>query len=131
MSLDAFADAALAALQADEGLTVFDGPAPDLQMPPYVVVYFSVDSEGSDRFTVESTDASLRLITHCVGANTKAARIVAGRVRALLLDTLLEVEGLKPFPVRHEYGLPPTADQSTGHLVVDAVDGWTAKAVTS
>ena len=121
-----FAAGVLALLRADEHLAVHDGPPPDKTTAPYVVVYFSTDSEGSERLTVNTSAANVRVITHCVADTTAGARIVASRVRAALLDVRVPVDGFREHPIRHEYGLPPFADASTGYLVTDAVDGWTA-----
>lgn len=126
--LDPYASAVLSLLRQDPFLNVIDGSAPDLTRPPYVVVYISADNERSDRLTQQSNVASLRIITHSVGASTTAARRVADKVRAALLDKTLSVSGWSSWPLRHEYGLPPVTDESTGLLVVDAVDGWTVAA---
>ena len=129
--LDPYASAILALLRTDSHLNVIDGPAPDLTRPPYVVVYISADNEGSDRLTQQTNVSTLRVITHSVGASTTAARRVADRVRTALLDKTLQVDGWTSWPVRHEYGLPAVTDESTGLLVVDAVDGWTIAAASA
>lgn len=125
--IDEFATAVLARLRADTKLLrVYDGAPPDKTAAPYVVVWVSTDNEGSERLTVDTSHASLRVITHSVGDTAQGARIIASRVRDALLDVRMPVAGYRAHPLRHEYGLPPTADQSTGHWVLDAIDGWTA-----
>lgn len=121
-----FASAVLALLRSDTSLLrVFDGPPPDKTKAPYVVVYFSTDSEDSDRLTAQTSAANVRIITHCVGDTPQGARVVSARVRAALLDARIPIEYYREHPIRHEYGLPPVADQATGFWVHDAVDGWT------
>lgn len=112
-------------LRADPNLTVFDGAPPDLTSPPYVVVWVAVDSERSDRLTFESSLATVRFTTHSVATTGQGARIVADRVRQAVLDARLDVPGWQTWPVRHEYGLPPQLDESTGHPLISVIDGWT------
>lgn len=119
------AAAVLARLAADPNLTVFDGAPPDLTVPPYVVVWVSVDTEGTNRLSVVTDRTSLRVTTHSVATTGKGARIVSNRVRAALLDVTLAVGGWRPWPIRHELGLPPQLDESTGRPWISVVDGWT------
>lgn len=125
----ALADVGLNLLRADLGppaLVVFDGAVPDpTPAPPYVLVYFYVDrpSEHPDN----SGDGRSRVfvarwICHCVGANAMAARAVAQRVRTQLLDQRVTVPGLASGLIRHDESVPPTRDETTGVLVMDAVE---------
>lgn len=120
------AAAFLALLQADEHLTVFDGAPPDLTEAPYVVVWASLDSEDSLTLADEQGRANVRWTTHSVGASGQAARIVADRVRAAVHRQRLVIAGRQVWKVRHDFGIPPQPDESTGHLLVDAIDVWTA-----
>ena len=124
--LDAHASAILDLLRADPHLTVYDGgTVPDLTEPPYVVVYLSIDAESMSRLCMSSDRTQVRLTTHSVGANGQAARIVASRVRAALLDVKLAVDGWTSYPIRRDYGQPPDRDESTGRVAMDAIDVWT------
>lgn len=119
------AAAVLALLQADPNLRVFDGSPPNLTAPPYVVAWVSLDSEGSDRLTVVTDRPAFRVTTHSVATTGAGARIISGRVRAALLDVTLTVTGWRPWPIRHELGLPPQLDESTGRPWISVIDGWT------
>jgi hypothetical protein len=119
------ATAVLALLNADPNLRVFDGAPPDLTAPPYVVAWVSLDSEGTDRLTVVTDRPALRVTTHSVATTGAGARIISGRVRAALLDVTLAVTGWRTWPIRHELGLPPQLDESTGKPWISVIDGWT------
>lgn len=131
----ALADAGLGLLRADVGppaLVVFDGVVPDpTPAPPYVLVYFTVDrpaDDGGNTVDGRTRVFNARWICHCVGANAMAARAVAQRVRTQLLDVRPAVTGFAPASV----GLirmdgeppPPQRDESTGVLVMDAVETY-------
>ena len=119
------AAAVLALLQADPNLHVFDGAPPDLTTPPYVVAWVSLDSEGTDRMPAVTDRTALRVTTHSVATTGTGARIVSGRVRAALLDVTLTVTGWRTWPIRHELGIPPQLDESTGRPWISVIDGWT------
>lgn len=125
------ASAVLALLQADPNLTVFDGAPPDLTEPPYVVVWVSVDGEESVDLADNQGRPDLRVTTHSVGATGQAARIVSDRVRAVLHGVRPTIAGRTAWKIRREFGIPPQPDESTGRLVVDAVDVWTFSSVTA
>jgi hypothetical protein len=132
----ALANAGLALLAADTQLTVFDGQVPDAspsQQPPYVVVYTTVGRPGDDLdrpLTGRSAVFEARWIVHAVGGNAQAARAVAQRVRTQLLDQVLVVPGLVCAPVRWEDSQPPQRDETTGVLLMDAVEIFRCKATS-
>lgn len=123
--LDVHAPVLLSMVRSDPNLTVYDGGVPDLTEPPYVVPWISVDTEFTDRLTGETTGGIIRVTTHSVGHNASAARKVAAHVRTAYLDRAPVVAGWVSWPIRHETGLPPTRDESTGRLVIDVIDSWT------
>ena len=123
------ATAFLALLAADVELTVFDGAPPDLSEPPYVVVWVSLDSESDVSISAEQGFADVRYTTHSVGSSGEAARRVADRVRAAVLGHRLTVADRRTFKIRHEYGVPPQWNESTGFQFVDVVDVWTGRSV--
>lgn len=126
--LGAYATAVLALLEADANLNVYDGAVPDQTPAPYVVVYINTDSERSERLTSNTSAGRVRITTHSVADTAQGARIVADRVRSALLDVRPVVAGVSTHPIRHEFGIPPVRDESTGYLVMDVVDGWTSYA---
>ena len=123
------ANALLVWLQGDANLTVFDGAPPDLTPPPYVVVWISLDDEDSVSLADEQGKANIRATVHSVGATGNAARIVSDRVRARLHSVRFSIPGRNAWKIRHDYGIPPQPDESTGRLVVDAVDVYTFASV--
>jgi hypothetical protein len=106
--------------------------------PPYVLVYFSIETPDGLTvpewlsLTLTSVVINARAIVHCVGVEpegAKAARAVAGRVRAAVLDQTLTVAGYSCNPVRWIEGQPPQRNEEVpGTAVFDVVDvyGWTA-----
>ncbi|MFG3710129.1 DUF3168 domain-containing protein [Micromonospora sp. NPDC047730] len=124
----AHAKAILALADADNdppALVVLDGKVPDGVVPPYVLFYFA-DSDPSQAdgssLANESARYVVRAIAHCVGGNATAARAVAQRVRARLLDAVPTVAGRQCFPIRREEGREAERDEAPGSLVVDKVD---------
>lgn len=134
---DAFLTA-LAAASGSPSLAVYDGRVPDSPEPAYALVYFSIETpDGLSvpewlSLTLSSVVINARAIVHCVGADpegAKAARAVAGRVRAAVLDRTLTVSGYSCNPVRWIEGQPPQrSEEVPGVAVFDQVDvyGWTA-----
>jgi hypothetical protein len=132
MTYQLHAAAVLGLLDADDGpppLVVKDGFVPAGTAPPYVLVYFVIDSpEASADFggTSDMNYTSRRVdcfaYCHSVGANAAAARAVAARVRNALLDVLPAVTGRLAFPIRLTESQPPVRDETTGSLVMDQVD---------
>lgn len=121
------ATAFLALLTADPELNVYDGAPPDETKPPYVVVWISVDSESDISISAEQGMANLRYTTHSIGASGLAARRIADRVRNAVLGQRMTIDGRRPFKIRHEYGVPPQWEESTGYEIVDVVDVWTCQ----
>jgi hypothetical protein len=122
--------AGLDLLRADDDLTVFDGavptdPATGKKMPPpYVLVYSTVGRPAAHPDTSLRNESSRfipRWYCHCVGANANASRAVAQRVRTALLDVRPAVDGLSCNPIRQAEDNPPDRDETTGVLVMDAV----------
>lgn len=135
--IQSHANAVLALLAAAAGtpaLKVYDGAVPAGTVPPYVLVYFAdYDPEGADSrpLTGASQRFVLRAYCHCVGGNQTAARAVAQRVRAALLDVIPSVSGRRCLPIRREDGQPTQRDESTGTLVQDKVDVYRLESVPS
>jgi hypothetical protein len=116
--------AGLNLLRADASLTVLDGAVPVGQAPPYVLVYSTVGRPAyhqDSSLRNESSRFMPRWYCHCVGANAIASRAVAQRVRTALLDVTPVVAGLTVGPIRQFEDDPPTRDETTGTLVMDAV----------
>lgn len=130
------AQLALDLLRADVALTVYDGVVPnptlaplepvDAAPTPYVLVYAVVsrpaDMAGAAN-TLDGRSATflVRWYCHCVGASASAARIVAGRVRAALLDVRPTLTGRTCGMIRQDGSMAPQRDESTGRVVMDAV----------
>lgn len=136
-ALDATA-AVLALLATDANLTTYDGRVPTdpttgkLPARPYVVVYGP--SDGAGAWSVDSlAGASQRVdgvvTTTVVGDSAASVRIIAKRVRSLLLDTVLDVTGRASFPVRHEAGQDVRRDDDVSPPVLYAVDRWLCQSV--
>lgn len=131
MTLQAHATAFLGLLSAASGsptLVVHDGKVPTGALPPYVVVYFAFSAppaEG-DLQTSNLNAASVRqecwAYCHNVGATTAAARAVAARTQAALLDVTPVVASRKAWPISHYEGQPAAHDETTGVAVFDQVD---------
>ncbi|MFG1847778.1 hypothetical protein [Micromonospora carbonacea] len=125
MSDDPHAVAFLSLLR-DAGLSVFpdaNGKGPTATTPlPYVVAWVAVRYDLGPTIDGRSSRGVATATVHSVGANDTAARITAGRVRGALLDVVPTMTGRRPWPIRHDEGLPPRLDESTGRSVVDQVD---------
>ncbi|PRY56440.1 DUF3168 domain-containing protein [Glycomyces artemisiae] len=128
MAIDPVAEPAAAAflalLRANPNLTVFDGPAPLDQRPPYLVVYFAGGPRLGDGLRRQPDKATMRAYVHAAGETTAAARILGGHVDAAVLGERLTVPGWDCGPVDCELANPPVPDKSTGVLVMDAVSTW-------
>lgn len=135
------ADAFLALARSSPGspsLTVYDGTVPAGAVAPYALVYFYIETPDGllapDKIslTLASTAVNCRAYVHAVGdvpEAPRAARAVAGRFRAAVLDKTLSVAGWTCFPVRWLEGQPPRRNEEIpGSTVFDQVDvyGWTA-----
>jgi hypothetical protein len=72
-----------------------------------------------------------RWICHCVGGNAMAARAMAERVRTALLDVRPTVAGLSCGLIRMDGDPPPPRrDETTGALVMDAVETYRLRATS-
>lgn len=132
MTYQLHAASILALLDADDvspALVVRDGVVPSGSVPPYVLVYFAVDSPeagidfgGTSDLSYSSRRVDCYAYCHSVGGNGAAARAVAARVRAVLLDVVPTITGRTAFPIRLTESQPPVRDETTGVLVMDQVD---------
>jgi hypothetical protein len=119
------ASAVLAALQANPNLTAFRGPVPKGTAPPYVAVYTYLPHEDRSKLNQESTDTSaVTAITHSVASSQAGVEIVRRNVRTALLDQHMTVDGTQCSRITHEVGLPADWDDSSGVVVMAAVDEW-------
>lgn len=125
------ADAFLDLLRADPSLTVYppEEPAPGPVVPvgtrpPYVSVHVHVQvpAEAVRSITGDADRVVARAYCHSVGATDVAARVVAGRVLASLLNARPTIAGRACWPIRHESSSPPARDESTGTAVISQVD---------
>jgi hypothetical protein len=138
----AIANIVLGLLGLDNGIpNVFDGFVPAGQggnaiPPPYVLVYTTVErpvGEPSNSADGRSRTFVARWYCHCVGANAIAARAMAQRVRTQLLDvrpTGAPLASLNCGLIRHESSTPPRRDETTGSLVMDAIETYVFRATS-
>ena len=138
----ALANSAIALLQADLGppaLVVCDGVVPNGTSvnAGYVLVYTTISRPSDD--PDNSGDGKTRVwvvrwICHCVGGTATTARAVAQRVRTALLDVRPTVTGFSASavgPIRMEGdSQPPQRDETTGVLVMDAVETYRLRATS-
>jgi hypothetical protein len=115
------------ALLTAAGLTVYDGKLPDSATdvaPPYVLVYtFAAwpDADGAQGLDGLSGTCVVTWYCHCVGGNDTAALVVAGRVRAALLDQRPTIAGRSVDMIRHMSSLLPDRDEALRRSVIDHV----------
>ena len=133
-------DAFVALLSAAPGgppvLAVYDGLVPDGVSAPYALVYFSImtpdglAAPDAVSLHADSDVIDARAIVHSVGGDPqaqRAARAVAGRVRAAVLNVRLTIAGRSCAPIRWVDGQPPQRNEEIpGAAVFDQVDvyGW-------
>lgn len=132
--IDEHAAAVLALLNAVDDpppLNVHDGKVPPGTNPatdPYVLTYF--DKSGSTlSFVGRSHEFVLGVTCHQVGGSARAARMVADRVEAALLDVTPVLAGRKCYPIRWDSGAPARRDESTGSAIFDQVDTYLLRSV--
>ncbi len=129
----ALANLGLDLLRADTSLTVYDGKVPTGAVPPYCLVYTTVERPSEDEdnaFDNRSRVWVVRWYCHCVGSgdDASAARAVAQRVRTQLLDVRPTLSGFALSMIRQEVNNPPDRDESTGKLMMDAVSVYRLRA---
>lgn len=137
-SIQDHADAGLALLRADAGLTVYDGAVGKSPPQNYVVVWTfrelptGLTAPDKIPLTGRSMAVDMRLYCHCIGGNAAAARAIQARVEALLLDVTPVVPNRVCFPIRWMEGQQPQRDEQTLQLTVDNIDvyGWTSLAAS-
>lgn len=124
------AHAILALLTANPMLAgrVFHGKVPDpTPTPPYVLVYTHQerlpDAQGN-ALNGLSREITVRAICHCVGEDADGANAMAYQVSAALLDVRPVIAGRNCGLIRQESSQPPDKDESTGTLVMDAIDTY-------
>lgn len=131
MTIEAHAQAFLTLLDADNAapaLVVHDGRVPAAATPPYVLVYTSVRRPDAalepdkSSLTFDQYAVRARAICHSVGGSGAAARSVAARVAAALLNVTPSVVGRVCSPIRWVEGQEPARDEATGATYVDVVD---------
>lgn len=128
------ANAGLDLLRAQAGLVVLDGSVPNGTVPPYVLVYTHIEWPGGGPGSALDGVAKSPVVSwycHCVGGNGPAARAVAQVVRQALLNARPTVAGLSLGIITHEQAIPPTRDELTGSVVMDAVNVYRTRATTS
>lgn len=129
------AQAGLDLLTADAQLTVYDGAVPNpYPSPPYALVYTNVGRPSEDPDNPGNGQSRVwvaRWVVHCIGGNAKAARAVAQRVRTQLLDVRPVIPGLACGLIRMDPdSQPPRKDETTGALVMDAVQTFSLRATS-
>jgi hypothetical protein len=121
-------------------LQVYDGAVPDGADKAYALVYFYIETPDGLRapdavnLTFDSDVIDAWAYIHCVATEPEAARAargVAGRVRATILNQTLTVAGRQCFPIRWDSGQPPQRSEDTGRLVMDVVDVYRFRSVPS
>lgn len=127
---DAILDLLADAPPVSPALVVHDGKVPDGAEPPYVLVYLATTTPTGTSLASDQDRAVTRAYCHCVGADAKAARAVAGRVHAALLNAKPTIAGRVCWPIRDDdSGGPPDRDETTGVLVMDAVSVYRLESV--
>lgn len=135
------ADAFLALARSAAGspsLQVLDGAVPIGTVAPYALVYFYIETPDglvapdAVPLTFDSDVIDAFAYIHCIGADpqaARAARAVAGRVRAAILNQTLTVAGRSCFPIRWDSGQPPQRNELTGVVEFDQVDVYKFRSV--
>jgi hypothetical protein len=91
-------------------LTVYDGHVPANPTFPYCVLYVGWGGERT-ALTADTDQFNGRAQVTSVGANAEAARIVAQRAAARLLDVVPTVAGRSCWPITLELSQPPREDR--------------------
>lgn len=118
---------ALLAVGKPSSIGLFSGFVPQRTEPPYILVYFAFerfpDAPGNN-LDGNARAMTMRAIVHCVGGNQDAAEAVADHVEGAVLNKTLEVNGWSTGKVRQDSALNPVRDESTGPVVMDAVQTY-------
>jgi hypothetical protein len=136
----------IALLRADASLTVYPGGVPNLTpaaAPPYVVTRATVEwppGAVGDSLAGLSRTPTVRWFCYCVGGGVSgatpedaeiAARAVAQRVRAALLNKRLVIAGMNLGVIKQEQGAGvPTPTDTTGAPVMELVVVYRTLAAT-
>lgn len=129
------ADGYLTLLRADPDLTVYDGRVPNDAIPPYVLVYTTLDDtdgsapERGDSLDGTSGGSTARAYCHQVGGNQLAARAVAQRVRTDLLNQRPAVSGRGCGLIRQDFSSPSDRDETTGTEIQDIITVYQFRSV--
>lgn len=90
----------------------YDGAVPDLPTFPYFVLYTDTGIDDKTKVCGESDQMTFRFQITSVGETADAARIVAGAVRAVVLDARPVVAGRASVNrIRKETGIPVREDK--------------------
>lgn len=133
---NAFLTLARAAPPGSPALVVHDGEVPREPvvaadaLPPYVLLYTYTSRPDGSSLTHQSDHAITRGIFHCVGSDAAAARAIAGRVAAGLLDVTPIIAGRVCFPIRDAGdSRPPRPDDTISPRVMDQVVVYTLESL--
>jgi hypothetical protein len=133
------ADAFLALLRAAPpaspapSLVVYDGEVPPGPEVAYALIYFWFETPDglvapdAVSLVLDSDVIDAWANVHSVGADpqaARAARAVATRVRAGVLNKTLTIPGRSCNPIRQRTSQPPHRDEDTGPTVMDQVDEY-------
>jgi len=120
------AQAGLGLLQADVGMTTYDGVVPDGAAVPYLLVYTTVkwpagEAGAANAINGQAVTAVVEWTCHGVGETAAAARAMQMRARAALLNQRPTVAGRSCGLIQQDEVLAPVRDETTGRLLMDAV----------
>jgi len=125
MSVESHADAFMDAIKRDAELAdlTYEG---NVKTRPefYVSVFTPTPGDSRHRFTGPQGRQDWTYVTHSVGTSPGQARWVAARLRAQLLDTVLQVDGHRCWPIRHPAGQPMQDDTDLNPPLYYLVDEW-------
>lgn len=83
-------------------MTLYEGQVPDEPAFPYAVLRMDTGVDAATHLCGTSSEASMRFMVTSVGLTDASARVVAGAVRAAVLDMRPVVAGRKCTPIRRE-----------------------------
>lgn len=94
-----------------DDIVVFDGMVPPVPPDRYVVVYADTGTLAALAVCGQSDSATFRWQTTSVASDAPRARWLAGRVKAGIVDTRLDVDDWACGPVRHNFESMPARDE--------------------